>query len=370
PGSAGGIGGRAELVLATQQQPLLPLPGMERLFPPEAVPLELDYRTITLTKGHSNLSEEAQQLLEKWDKEGAVSRGACLKIFPNGEITGGYYRSGRRSIPKKAEKVISQTFTKQARKTIRRAAECASTEFRLFITLTFDPKQAQLNDHGQVDQKWAKKEFKRFLNTIKKKYDRRLERLGTEQKELSYIWVAEIQEQHTKNIHFHILVDQPFIPVKWLVDIWGQAANSVNVKRLNNQEHAVRYMLKYMGKGHCPIEGKRYGMTQNLLAGMKPQEIRFEGEDKREAFRTVKRNFYWQIEKGGGKVTDFGLFIPAPRREKIWRDKQGKFHKTKAVSRDLGRLFLQALGKPMKKIDWEHEIDGATTDTFSDEVPF
>lgn len=128
-------------------------------------------------------------------------------------------------------------------------------------------------------------------------------------------------------------------------------------------------MLKYMGKGHCPIEGKRYGMTQNLLAGMKPVEVRYEGEDKREAFRTVKRKFFWQIENGGGKVTDFGFFIPAPRREKIWRDKQGKFHKTKAVSRDLGRLFLQALEKPMKRIDWEHEIDGATSDNF-DDVPF
>ncbi|WP_224982950.1 rolling circle replication-associated protein [Geomonas agri] len=362
PGAAGGIGGGAEQVLAPSPQPQLSLPGLEAFLPPQAAPLELDICPITLT-------EDTKRLLEKWDKERAVSRGACLTIYPSGEISAGYFRSGRRSVPKRAEKLVSVSFTTRARKTIRRAVECSSVEFKLFVTLTFDPKIAQLNDSGQVDQEWAKTRFKRFLNTVKKKYDRLLEKTRKAQQELSYIWVAEIQEQHTKNIHFHILFDHPFIPAQWLAKIWDQAPNSVNVKRLNNQEHAVRYMLKYMGKGHCPIEGKRYGMTKNLLDSIKPLKIRYEGDERREAFRTVKRKFYWEIENNGGHVSDFGLSIPAPRREKIWRDKDGRHRTTKGVPPDLAQRFLQALDKPMKRIDWENEVLGITPEDDSD-VPF
>ena len=114
------------------------------------------------------------------------------------------------------------------------------------MTLTFDPKQSQLDETGRVEQSWAKKKFTKFLNTLKKTYDRKAEKQNAARKELSYIWVAEIQEKNTQNIHFHILLDEPFISAKWLADIWKQAPNSVNVKRLSNQEHAVNYMLKYM----------------------------------------------------------------------------------------------------------------------------
>ena len=365
PGEDGkdtGVAGSAGSSCAPIHPPdyLPPLPGLEDHFPPS--PLEFNNSTKSLTP-------ELHALFEKWDREKPV-KGACINIFPSGEITGGYYRTGRRTIPHKREKVISQEFTRQARKTIRRAVECGITTFYLFITLTFDPKLAQMNETGAVDQEWAKKEFKRFLNTLKKKYDRKLEKMNKEHKELNYIWVAEIQELNTKNIHFHMLVDQPFIPVQWLVEIWGQAKNSVNVKKVSNQEHAAHYMLKYMSKGHCPIEGKRYGMTQQLLDRIKPQKIRFEGDARREAFRKVKRNFYWAIENNGGKITDFGFVIPPPKREQVWRDKQGQMRKTKGVPRDLSQRFLKALEKPMKQIDWEAEVDAVYPGNSPDDVPF
>ena len=361
-GDAGASGTTAETVEQLSGQQHHPtLPSMEEYFPPS--PLEFNNSPISLT-------DEAQNLFKKWEAEDTSSRGACINIFPSGEITGGYYRTGRRSFPRKKERLISQEFTRQARKTVRRAVESGLTTFRLFITLTFDPKQSQLDEAGHVDQQWAKEKFKRFLNTVKKKYDRKAEKAETTKNELSYIWTAEIQELNTKNIHFHILVDQPFIPVQWLVTIWGQAANSVNVKRITNQEHAAKYMLKYMSKGHCPIEGKRYGMTQNLLAQIKPRKIRFAGEDRREAFRKVKREFYWDIENNGGKVTDFGLSIPAPRRSRVWRDKKGMIRTTKGVPKELSERFIHALDKPMKRIDFEEEVDAAHPDNSADDLPF
>jgi hypothetical protein len=354
-GFAGSAGIPAELPAGPSRKQA-PLPGFESYFPP----LELDNSTKSLTTS----------LLDQWGNERVSNKGAVINIFPSGEITGGFYRTGRRTIPVKREKVVSQEFTRQARKTIRRAVECGATNFKLFVTLTFDPKQAQLDETGRVDQEWAKKELKRFLNTVKKKYDRRVEKRGKEEQGLSYIWVAEIQELNTKNIHFHILIDQPFIPATWLVEIWGQAAGSVNVVKVSNQEHAARYMLKYMSKGHCPIEGKRYGMTQNLLDKIKPQKIRFEGENRREAFGKVKRDYYWEIEQHGGKVTDFGFFIPAPRRARTWKDKQGKVHTSRGVPRNLSANFLKAVKKRMEPIDFEEEVDVTFHDKNPDDVPF
>ncbi len=337
------------------------LPGLEKYAP--AGRNEFNNSTKSLTP-------EALAILDQAEAERAVSRGAVINIYPSGEITGGFYRrGGRRTVPVKREKVVSQEFTRQARKTIRRAVESGATTFKIFVSLTFDPKIATLDESGVVDQQWAKKEMKRFLNTVKKQYDRKAEKLGGAHKELSYIWVAEIQELNTNNIHFHILMDQPFIPVKWLVEVWGQAANSVNVKKISNQEHAAKYMLKYMSKGHCPIEGKRYGMTQNLLDAIRPRQIRYDGDDRREAFGKVKRKFYWDIQNHG-KITDFGFAIPAPRRAKHYRDRQGNMRKTRAIPRELAERFLTALEKPMKRIDFEHEVDAAFTDRPTDDVPF
>ena len=363
PGSAGVIGGTAEQVLAKPKQPLRPLPGMERYFPPEA-PLELDSSSETLTETidrilekpslHRDLrflSPSQRDTLLDWEQENGMGVGACLNVFPSGEVTGGCYSLGRRNAPGTRGKVISEEFTKQARKTIRRAVESKTTSFKLFITLTFDPKSATLNESGQVDHDWAKKEFTRFLNTIKKKYDRLADKTGKEYRKLSYIWVAEIQEKNTNNIHFHILANQPFINAQWLANIWGQSSNSVNVKKLNNQEHAANYMLKYMKKGNCPIAGKRYGMTQDLIKGAKPVTYRFDGRGKRSAFLQVLRDLTWEIEQNGGHALEWGFQIPPPKRESVWRDRQGTIRTKKGTSSQIASKLFDRVNEAAAGID-------------------
>jgi len=160
-GFAGSIGTPAEPSAAPSGKQA-PLPGFDSYFPP----LELDISTKPLT-------ETANNLFDKWDKENASNFGACINVFPSGEITGGFFKTGRKPPPARKGKTVSQEFTRKARKTIRRAVESGIAEFKVFVTLTFDPKIAQLDDSGRVDQAWAKKEFKRFLNTVKKFYDRR-----------------------------------------------------------------------------------------------------------------------------------------------------------------------------------------------------
>lgn len=333
------------------------LPGMEECCR-QAAPYEFNIRPISLT-------DEAKAILDKAELARTVQVGACLNIYPSGEVTGGYYKTGSKAPPRREGKTISQEFTSNARKTIRRAAESGLVTFKNFVTFTFDPKLSELDDSGSVIQSWGKQQFKRLLNSFKKVLDRRAEIKG--EQPLSYIWVAEVQQNG--NIHFHMLVDR-FIPIKWLVKIWNQAPNSVNLKKLSNQSHAVNYMLKYMKKGHCPIEGKRYGMTKDLLDAIKPIKIRYEGEDKREAFKKVKRESYWEINNNGGMVSDFGLSIPSPKRPRFWRDKQGQIHKAKGVSPELSAKFLSSLNKHMKRIDFEHEIDEVLASKKPVDLPF
>ncbi len=357
-----------------------PLPGMEEYCPQE-LPLEFNNSSESLTetinrillepssRDLNSLEHWQREALWQWEEENGQGVGACLNVFPSGEITGSCYSLGRKVAPGRKGKLVSTIFTKQARKTIRRAVESKVTTFKLFVSLTFDPKIAQLNESGQVNQLWAKKEFKRFLNTIKKTYDRLAEKSGKELRRISYIWVAEIQEENTKNIHFHILLDQPFIPVQWLVKIWGQAPNSVNVKKLNNQEHAVNYILKYMKKGNSPIEGKRYGMTQNLIEGSKPVKLNFYGRGKRNAFLKIKEAHSWEIEQNGGRILDWGLYIPPPKRERQWRDKQGNIRTTKGTSRKIGLKLRKEIENEMAGIEKALEILNCI-DSTNCEVPF
>lgn len=368
PGLAGITAEMAEPVLPLLANLPLPLPGMESYFPLSApLPLELDNSSESLTetlnkilgkaslvKNNDRLTREQLEIIWKWEDANGCGVGACLNIFPSGEITGGCYSLGRRNrTGGRSGKILSNQFTKQAKKTIRRAAECSPDTFKLFVTLTFDPKLSLLNESGQVDQPWAKKEFTRFLNTIKKKYDRMKEKTGKDHWELEYIWVAEIQEKNTMNIHFHILLNRSFIPVDYLVTVWGQARNSVNVKRLKNPAHAVSYMLKYMKKGNCPIEGKRYGMTKKLMERAQPERIRFDGREKRNAFRSLLDDSFTDISQMGGHKMDWGFAIPPQTRQRT--KSSGSSNNTRKLQNDF-----------LKRIKEEMEGIGATSEILND----
>ena len=341
----------------SQQQPL---PTLEAYCSPP-LPLELDNSSESLTHKLDNilanpskrdlsiLTYDERRTLLDWEEQEGLGVGACLNIFPSGEITGGCYSKGNKHAPGQKGRVISTEFTRQARKKIRLVVDCKITNFKLFLTLTFDPKISQLTKSGIVDQTWAKDRFKQFLNTIKKKYDRLADKTENDNFRLSYIWVAEVQGN--ANIHFHILLDRSFIEIKWLVKLWGQSSNSVNIKRLNDQQHAANYMLKYMKKGNCPIEGKRYGMTHNLIEGSKPRKFDFYGRSKRNVFLRIKDSLEWQIKQNGGYVADWGLSIPAPRRVRIWRGKDGRKHELPGTSRKIGDDFMAKIEEAMAGID-------------------
>lgn len=281
----------------------------------------------------SSLNPEQLRTLLEWEESEGFGVGACLNVFPNGEVSGGCYSRGYKALPTRTNKpVVSQSFTNRARKQIRRAVDCYISGFKVFITLTFDPAKSVLDETGSVCQAWAKKQLTRFVNTITVSYNRLAEKTNDLSKRLQYIWVAEIQEKTTKNIHFHILVNRSFIPVAWLSAVWGQSSNSVDVQRLNDKHHASSYMLKYMEKGNCPISGKRYGMSQELIENSKPVRYDFYGRFLRARFLRIKDDLTRSISLAGGYVADWGFSIPSPRRARRYRNKKGEMCATKAVN--------------------------------------
>jgi hypothetical protein len=126
-------------------------------------------------------------------------------------------------------------------------------------------------------------------------------------------------------------------------------------------------MLKYMKKGNCPILGKRYGMTQNLTNGSKPVKYDFYGRSKRNAFLRIKDELEWRIKENGGYVADWGMSIPAPRRVRVWRGKDGRIHEKPGTSRKIGDDFLSKIESAMVGID---NLLGYENDTCADDLPF
>lgn len=270
--------------------------------------------------------------------------GYAVHQYRNGEITGSRFSRGLYSKPVSVRSgfLVTETLTSSAKTKIRRAIQNAECDFKLFLTVTFSPSHSELNPDGTINQKWGKEKFKRFINTIKKKYDRKSEVSGNDQDRINYVWVAELQENG--NLHFHGLFNKR-IPIEWLRKVWGQASNSIEVTAVSNANHACCYLRKYITKGEKQlIEGNRYAISQNLRATMKPERIEFSGSDSAKECEEIIESFKEIIEENGGKVLDFGFYVPPPRKKEAYREKKTKKIKyTKATSRHLAGTIIEEM---------------------------
>ena len=259
-----------------------------------------------------------------------ASSHSCFKVsrFRSGEMVGAFYTTGLTSkapLPSRSGGLVTRRFTRAALKLIRRSVQCSQSFLRYFCTLTFAPGHLQpwhVNEDGTVRHDFAKWKLHKFLDACYRQ-QRRLNR------ELSYVWVAELQKNG--NIHFHILFDQ-FFNNSWLTKIWGQATNSVDITRVNNPLHAARYMRKYITKDEeSEIQGNRYFISQKLRKDMEPvidQLVMAEpvaNDPNRDILRIVRHyltDSKEAIENSGGIVLDFGFCIPPPSPPSTWKCKK------------------------------------------------
>lgn len=277
-----------------------------------------------------------------------------LRQFRSGEISAAYYLSGspnKSKLPLRIGNVETSHLSRRAVTKIRRASQCTASPFCAFLTLTFNPSVALLDESGQVNHEYAKKEFIRFRQALSQRINRQIkckllelsEDQHAEYKEkmkFRYVWVAELQPG-TKNIHFHVLINKYF-PVSWLTNIWNQGKNALDVAKVNDSKHAAYYMTKYItkestGRDKEPaiIRGNRYYISRQVSAESRPVMVLCKADKEAKECKDALKLFKKVIEDRGGIVIDsgFGVSIPQPSRSVTYRDKKtGTIKKTRGVS--------------------------------------
>jgi len=277
--------------------------------------------------------------LKNFDLDNVQHHGFSVSRYPSGELTGGYFTTGRRGknlLPPSRPSATTEV-SRPGRKKIRRAVENSHCELKYFFTLTFAPatlKPWHFDINGAVRQDYAKAQFIRFRDTVSHSVIRREKaKLKTnpvyEIVPFKYLWVAELQQNG--NIHFHIMSNK-YLPVQWLKEVWGQAANSVNVKTLNNISHAVNYIRKYISSDRVSeITGNRYGISQKLREEMVPEKFVKDTKEEIEEIHELLDSMKETIEGNGGTVLAFGFSSPRPCRDVDYLDKNGKRKRRKGV---------------------------------------
>lgn len=278
----------------------------------------------------------------------AKRQGFALHRFRSGELTGARFSTGLESavaLAPRSGAVVTQCLTQKSRTKIRRAIQNAEHDFKCFLTITFSPahlKPWELSPDGSVRHDFAKYKVKKFFNSIKHSYSRKAEKSGRDSDQLAYVWVAEIQLKSTNNIHFHALLSQR-PPIKWLTALWSQASNSIDVRSINNLNHASCYIRKYMEKEKSSIQGNRYAITQGLRKSMEPEKTVVNGRAEQHGVYSILRDLTDTIELNGGKVLEHGFYLPTPCRSVAFRGKDGKSKKTIAVNAGLSVYLLEQI---------------------------
>lgn len=267
--------------------------------------------------------------------------GFKVRQYRSGEMSGAMFTTGSRfklSPPSRSGSISTTKFTQAARNKIRRSVENSALPLNYFLTLTFDTRKNnawELDENGNVRHDYAKFRLHRLLDALTKHYKRRFN------EKLLYVWVAELQKNG--NIHFHIMI-QKRVDLAYYRKLWKHG--SVNVQYLNDYNHAVNYIRKYITKSeNATINGNRYNICAELRGTMKPilEENITECNNLEEnadyeqhkAILTILQTMKSDIEYQGGIVLDFGFNIPRPRRARFYKDKNGNPKKSKGVNKDL-----------------------------------
>ena len=138
----------------------------------------------------------------------------------------------------------------RARQTVRNMANVNFSQNSKFVTLTFAENVVNVNQAYRMLSNFFKR-LKRYLK-----------------KPPQYIAVLEFQKRGA--IHFHVLMNIPYIPHKELERLWGHGF--VKINQIDDTDNIGAYITKYMTKENMDerLAGqKSYTMSRNLK---KPEE--------------------------------------------------------------------------------------------------
>jgi hypothetical protein len=122
-----------------------------------------------------------------------------------------------------------------------------------------------------ADVQEANKYFKKFISRVRRIYGN-----------FDYLAVIEFQKENRTSVHYHLMINLPYIPQKTLLELWGGGSGSVYIRKIRNVDNLGAYLLKYMGKsiGDERLMGnKAYLCSQNLKRPLKIRQSEFEYQE-------------------------------------------------------------------------------------------
>lgn len=171
-----------------------------------------------------------------------------------------YYISGKGGYTgiKKGEgdienKLKNYSNTNQRRRDMIRRLACCNfnNKYDKFLTLTFAENKTDIKECNLL--------FKAFIRKLKNKYN----------KNLKYLAVIEFQKRGA--VHYHVLLNTPYVPQNELQDLWGNGFVFINA--IEHVDNIGAYILKYITKDNNDkrlMGQKAYLTSRNLL---KPSEV-------------------------------------------------------------------------------------------------
>lgn len=104
-----------------------------------------------------------------------------------------------------------------------------------FITLTF-------RNNEKIDirkPQECNKEFKKFIQRLRRRYEG-----------FKYLAVIEFQDKNDRGaVHYHMLIDLPYVPAKEIEQLWGLGFIKVNA--IDKVDNLGAYISKYMTKDNA-----------------------------------------------------------------------------------------------------------------------
>lgn len=124
-------------------------------------------------------------------------------------------------------------------------------KYAKFLTLTFSENMTNIKECNLL--------FKNFIKRLKYQYN----------KNLKYLAVIEFQKRGA--VHYHVLLDIPYVPQNVLQELWGNGFIFINA--IDHVDNIGAYILKYITKDNNDVRlmgQKAYLYSRNLK---KPEEI-------------------------------------------------------------------------------------------------
>lgn len=179
-----------------------------------------------------------------------IITGRIVEIYEyNSYISGkGGYTGIKKGEGNIENKLRNYSNTNQRRRdNIRRLACCNfNNKYDKFLTLTFADNKTNIQE--------CNIKFKAFIRKLKIKYN----------KKLKYLAVIEFQKRGA--VHYHCLLNIPYITQNVLQELWGNGFVYINA--INHVDNIGAYILKYITKDNNDLRlmgQKAYLTSRNLI---------------------------------------------------------------------------------------------------------